>query len=205
MKVDSFSCSENKTAKWTRCSWGFPGRPCQDVSYRQAKPQAGLRLRAAKSKGWMETTGGRRASRWCLHERGAWQSIPTPCRGPMSIMSHVNTGLQSIENTGPSLLFSSLRVGSGVMAGRGPRGWEGWPVRGRCSHCTPWENARGSEPGNAGAQGTPLTTAARPARREGSCAQNNFPESACSSSGGKPKRHFPPKCQRAEMSSSDGP
>ena len=50
------------------------------------------------------------------------------------------------------------------------------------------------KPGNAGAQGTPLTTAARPARREGSRAQNNSPESACSSSGGKPKRHFSPKC-----------
>lgn len=47
-------------------------------------------------------------------------------------------------------------------------------------------------PGNAGAQGTPLTTAARPAGREGSHAQNNSPESACSSLGGKPKRHFSP-------------
>ena len=58
--------------------------------------------------GWgMKTTGGRRASRWCLHERGAWQSIPMPCHGPMSIMSHVNAGLQSTENTGnkSSLLF----------------------------------------------------------------------------------------------------
>lgn len=108
---------------------------------------------------------------------------------------------ESSPRTGGRLLYPAPGAGCSegvLLQGPGPRGPRdglvcGHPLCPPAPSC-PGEGARSSESWDAG---SPRHTSAHrpgragPGRREGSRAQNNCPESACSGPGGRPKRHFP--------------